>query len=343
MKRIATCFLVFLFTAISAFAQTSIDKPAATIKLVKQEVISVRQLRTDVEKLENSVGVKLTLDQRKDVLDARINSMLFLQFCEREKISVSEAQVNAALSQLRSQLGTAATDADLEKSLRASGVFVDPATFVRQRLLFETYIQTKRQDELKVALKAPTADEILKAYDLAKASLVRPDTIRISVIYVDTKGKTNAEIAKAKELINSISVSLKSNPTKFDEYVLRASDQAGYKAIPSMYLEKTQQSKSIFGDEFFNAAFQANVGEITPVIETPVGYRIVRVNEFLAQKQLTLSDPVPGNQNLTVQEFLAIQLASEKQQAFLNKAEADLIEALRKEATIKIYSENLNW
>jgi parvulin-like peptidyl-prolyl isomerase len=110
-----------------------------------------------------------------------------------------------------------------------------------------------------------------------------------------------------------------------------------------MYLEKTQQSKSIFGDEFFNAAFQANVGEITPVIETPVGYRIVRVNEFLAQKQLTLSDPVPGNQNLTVQEFLAIQLASEKQQAFLNKAEADLIEALRKEATIKIYSENLNW
>jgi hypothetical protein len=44
-----------------------------------------------------------------------------------------------------------------------------------------------------------------------------------------------------------------------------------------------------------------------------------------------------------VQEFLAIQLASEKQQAFLNKAEADLIEALRKEATIKIYSENLNW
>jgi len=27
----------------------------------------------------------------------------------------------------------------------------------------------------------------------------------------------------------------------------------------------------------------------------------------------------------------------------LNKAEADLIEVLRKEATIKIYSENLNW
>jgi len=67
------------------------------------------------------------------------------------------------------------------------------------------------------------------------------------------------------------------------------------------------------------------------------------VNEFLPQKQLTLSDTVPGNQNLTVQEFLAIQLSNEKQQAFLTKAETDLIESLRKEATIKIYTENLNW
>ncbi len=343
MKRLTTWLMVFACTAMPIFAQTSIDKPAATLKLTKQEVISVRQLRADIERLENATGVKLTVDQRKDVLDARINSMLFLQFCEREKISVSDAQVNAALAQLKSQLGSNATDADLEKSLRASGVFVDPAVYVRQRLLFETYVRLRKQDEMKSALKAPTADDILKAYDVAKASLVRPDTIRISVIYVDTKGKSDAEIEKAKDLINGISAALKANPSKFDEYVLRAGDAAGYKAIPSLYLEKTQQSKSIFGEAFFNAAFQAKTGEITSVIQTPTGFRIVRVNEFMAQKQLTLSDPVPGNQNLTVQEFLAMQLASEKEQTFLNKVEADLIESLRKEATIKVYTENLSW
>ncbi len=343
MKKVTTWLMVFACAAMPIFAQTSIDKPAATLKLTKQEVISVRQLRADIERLENATGVKLTVDQRKDVLDARINSMLFLQFCEREKISVSDAQVNAALAQLKSQLGSNATDADLEKSLRASGVFVDPAVYVRQRLLFETYVRLRKQDEMKSALKAPTADDILKAYDVAKASLVRPDTIRISVIYVDTKGKSDADIQKAKELINGISAALKANPSKFDEYVLRAGDAAGYKAIPSLYLEKTQQSKSIFGEAFFNAAFQAKAGEITPVIQTPTGFRIVRVNEFMAQKQLSLSDPVPGNQNLTVQEFLAMQLASEKEQTFLNKVEADLIESLRKEATIKVYTENLSW
>ncbi|MEN6491508.1 MAG: peptidyl-prolyl cis-trans isomerase [Rectinema sp.] len=343
MKRMTTWLMVFTFAAMPLFAQTSIDKPAATFKLTRQEVISVRQLRADIDRLENATGAKLTVDQRKDVLDARINSMLFLQFCEREKISVSDAQVNAAVAQLRSQLGSNATDADLEKSLRASGVFVDPAIYVRQRLLFEMYVRTQKQDEMKTVLKAPTADEILKAYDLAKVSLVRPDTIRIGVIYADTKGKSDADIAKAKDLMNGISTALKANPSKFDEYVLRASESAGYKAIPSLYLEKTQQSKSIFGDAFFNAAFQAKTGEITPVIQTPTGFRIVRVNEFIAQKQLTLSDPVPGNQNLTVQEFLAMQLASEKEQTFLNKTEADLIDSLRKEATIKVYAENLTW
>jgi parvulin-like peptidyl-prolyl isomerase len=339
----ATWLIVFGFVAVPLFAQTSIDKPAATFKLIKQEVISVRQLRADIDRLENATGAKLTTDQRKDVLDARINSMLFLQFCEREKISVSDAQVNAALAQLKSQLGTNATDTDLEKSLRASGVFVDPAIYVRQRLLFETYVQTKKQDELKNALKAPTADDILKAYDLAKASLVRPDTIRISVIYADTKGKSDSDIAKSKDLMNGISTALKSNPSKFDEYVLRAGDAAGYKAIPSLYLEKTPQSKSIFGDDFFTTAFQTKTGEITSVIQTPAGFRIVRVNEFIAQKQLTLSDTVPGNQNLTVQEFLAMQLASEKEQSFLNRMESDLIDSLRKEATIKVYTENLTW
>lgn len=343
MKKLATWLVMFGCAAVSLFAQTSIDKPAATFKLTKQEVISVRQLRTDIDRLENATGAKLTVDQRKDVLDARINSMLFLQFCEREKISVSDAQVNAALVQLKAQLGSNASDADLEKSLRASGVFVEPSVYVRQRLLFETYIQIQKKDELKTALKAPTADDILKAYDLAKASLIRPDTIRISVIYVDTKGKSDADIAKAKEAINGVSAALKANPSKFDEYVLRAGDAAGYKAIPSVYLEKTQQSKSIFGEAFFNAAFQAKTGEITPVIQTPTGLRIVRVNEFMAQKQLTLSDTVPGNQNLTVQEFLAMQLASEKEQSFMNKTESDLIESLRKNATIKVYTENLNW
>ncbi|HEY9055421.1 MAG TPA: peptidyl-prolyl cis-trans isomerase [Rectinemataceae bacterium] len=341
MKKILSA--LFLACALSSWAQTTIDKPAATIKLSRQEVISVRQIRADVERLEKASGLKFSFEQIKQVLEARVNSLLFVQFCEREKISVSDAEVNKALAQLKASLGAKATDADLENSLRASGVFVEPKVYVRQRLLFETYAEQRKADELKEALAPPTADEILKAYDLAKAALVRPDTMRVSILYVDTRGKSEADIKKGKETITSIGSALKLNPAKFDEYVLRSGAASGYLSIPSFYLEKTNQNKTVFGAELFDAVFKLKPGEISPVIESPTGFRIVRSNEFLPQKQLGLSDLVPGNQSMTVQDFIAYQVAGEKEAKFMEKIETDLIQKLRSEASIKIFEENLKW
>ena len=335
---------LFALVSLAAIgAQTTIDKPAATIKLIKQEVISVRQIKTDVQRLEKAAGITFTAEQIKQVLDARINSLLFVQFCEREKISVSDTDISNALAQMKASLGAKATDADLESQLRASGVFVEPKVYVRQRLLFETYVQTKRKDELKAILVAPSADEILKAYDLAKASLVRPDTMRVSILYVDTRLKSDADAKKAKDTLQSVASALKVNPTKFDEYMLRSGDAAGYKSIPSLYIEKTAQNKSLFGEDLFDVVFKLKAGDISGMVESPTGYRIVRANEFLPQKQLGLADPVPGNQNMTIQQFIAYQVASAKEAQFMDKLEADLITKLRGEASIKTFDENLKW
>jgi hypothetical protein len=343
MKRILLPALFAIVGLGALGAQTTIDKPAATIKLTRQEVISVRQIRADVERLEKASGLTFTAEQRKQVLDARINSLLFVQFCEREKIVVTDADVSGAFTQMKASLGPKATDADFENQLRASGVFVEPKVYIRQRLLFENYVQTKRAAELKAALQQPTADEILKAYELAKSSLVRPDTLRVSVLYVDTRGKSDADAKKAKATLDGISAALKVNPDKFDEYALRASDAAGYKAISSLYLEKTNQNRTLFGAELFDAAFKLKAGDISAVVQSPTGYRIMRANEFLPQKQLGLSDTVPGNQNMTIQQFIAYQVASDKEAKFMDKLEADLIAKLRSEAVIKSYDDNLKW
>jgi len=66
-------------------AQTTIDKTVATIKLAKTEAISQRQLKSDVENLQKATGTTFSPEQIKQVLDARINSLLFVQYCEREK------------------------------------------------------------------------------------------------------------------------------------------------------------------------------------------------------------------------------------------------------------------
>jgi len=342
IKRFLVAFLLLSSLALVG-AQTAIDKPAATIKLVRQEVISVRQLKSDVEKLEKVTNTKWTSDQIRVVLDNRINSMLFLQYCEREKISVSDTEVNNALMQMKASLGANATDADLEKALQSSGVFVEPKTYVKQRLLFETYIKLRRADDLKAAMVQPTADEILKAYDLAKSSLVQPDTMRVSVIYVDTRGSSDADAKKAKAVLDSVAAVLKTNPSKFDEYVLRAGDAAGYKAIPSLYIEKTSQNRTLYGSDFFDTVFKLKTGEISGVVQSTTGYRIIRANDFVPQKQLGLSDTIPGNENVTVQQYIAYQLMNDKQAKFLSDAEADLVAKIRKEATIKVFDENLKW
>jgi len=343
MNRRILPVLFFVMSVAILGAQTSIDKPAATIKLTRQEVISVRQLKSDVEKLEKVTNTQWTADQIRVVLDNRINSMLFLQYCEREKITVSDTEVNNVLAQMKTSIGAKATDADLEKALQSSGVFVEPKAYVRQRLLFETYIKLKRPDDLKAVMVQPTADEILKAYDLAKSSLVRPDTMRVSVLYVDTRGKSDADAKKAKSVLDSIASALKTNPAKFDEYVLRAGDAAGYKAIPSLYIEKTSQNRTLYGSDLFDAIFKLKTGDVSSVVESPTGYRIVRTNEFLPQKQLGLADTVPGNESVTVQQYIAYQLMNEKQSKFLADAEAELVAKLRKEATIKVFDENLKW
>ena len=87
IKRVLPGILLFgLLQLLSA--QTTIDKTVATIKLVKTEAISQRQLKSDVESLQKASGTTFSSEQIKQVLDARINSLLFVQYCEREKISV---------------------------------------------------------------------------------------------------------------------------------------------------------------------------------------------------------------------------------------------------------------
>lgn len=345
MKRLSSLAVLFTLAIAGAFAQTTIDKPAATIKLSKQEIISVRQIKADVDKLEKATGQKMKPEQIRQVLEARVNSMLFVQFCDREKITVQDAAITQRLAQLKAEIGGQnVSDADLERAMQAEGIFVDPKTYARQRLLFSAYVQAKKAAELKASQVPPTVEEIMKAYDLAKSTLVRPDTIRASVLFIDLRNKSDDDRKKAREVLKAVAATLKLNPEKFDEYMLRGRDgSAGYKSLSSIYVEKTPQGSNLYGKDFFDFAFKQKNGDVSGLIESASGMQIVRINEFLPQKQLGLTDPIPGDQNTTVSEYLAYELTVQKQSEFMDKVEADLIAQLRKDATIKIYEENLSF
>jgi parvulin-like peptidyl-prolyl isomerase len=342
MKRLLIAAMAA--SALSLAAQTTIDKPAATIKLTKQEVISVRQFKADVEKIEAAIGQKLPDDKRRELLDNKINSMLFVQYCEREKIAVSEADVTAAVAQMKSSVGQNVSDADLETALRGQGVFLDPRSYSRQQLLMRNYLQQKRAADLK-AIQQPGADEILKSYELAKSQLIRPDTVRTSVLYVDLRSLSGEQKTKAAEAFRQAVARLKSDPGKFDELMLRASEpNAAYKATASVYVEKTPSFLQLYGQLFLDTVFKMKPGELSGVIENEAGLQVVRLNEFLPQKQLGLADPVPGQANgATIQDWLVYQIVQQRQAELLERIQSELVAQLRKEATVKIIEENLKF
>ncbi len=343
MKRSILAVLLGVIAVSAVFAQTPIDKPAATIKLVRSEVISVRQLKADIEKIEASLGKKLSTEQRRQLLDGKIDSQLFLQYCEREKIVVSDSEVTAALTQMRQQLGTGADDAKLEIALRSQGVLLDAKSYAKQQLLLSSYLKSRKAEDLK-AIKDPTSDEILKAYELYKSQLVRPDTIRASVLYVDFRAMSAEDKKKSADALRQVASQIKSSPSKFDEFLLRAADPGSlYKSSSNFYVEKTPQAVTVYGSLFVDQAFKMKAGEVSEILENEAGIQIVRVNEVLPQKLLSLTDPLPGNPNATVQDYLRYQLGNQKQGAVLEKIQSELHDALRKEGSVKVFEENLNF
>ena len=144
MKRSILVVLLCLVAAFAGIAQTTIDKPVATLKLIRQEVISARQFKSSVEKIEATVGQKLTAEQRKQYLDKMIDDLLFMQFCEREKILVSDAEISAALSQMKSSLGPGADDTKLEIALRGQGIFLDARSYAKEQLLLQSYLKNRK-------------------------------------------------------------------------------------------------------------------------------------------------------------------------------------------------------
>ena len=85
------------------------------------------------------------------------------------------------------------------------------------------------------------------------------------------------------------------------------------------------------------------VGDVSAVIENEAGLQVVRVNEILPQKMLTLTDPLPNNPNATVQDYIKYMLATKKQQEVLGKIQDELHDILRKSSEVKIFTENLTF
>ena len=347
MKRISLFILFSCLLAAWGFAQADLQ-PAAIVNLIRSEPITVKQFRTEVERMEKNAQQTLSKDDRLRILDVMINERLVIQAAERDKVTVADNELNPQINQLRTQMaqtiGRQPTDAEFATAIR-NETGLELAAFrdqMRRQLIIQKYLSVKKKDVLE-SHKEPTEAEIVSMFNLTKSQFVRPDTVRFSMIQVDY-GVDAAAKTKARDLANRLVREIGSNPTKFDEVVLRGqAPNSGYKAGDGGYLPRNLDAARIVGQEFMNTAFSIKQGEVSKLMEGAMGYQVIKITETYTQKNLDLDDIFQLGTNMTVRNYIRTIMAQEQQNEIIAKATQELVTELRTGKTFQIFDRNLVW
>ncbi|MDR0450346.1 MAG: SurA N-terminal domain-containing protein [Treponema sp.] len=370
MKRFLVAFSLCFFVSSLSFAQIDLQT-IAVVKLTKSEPITVKQVKNEAEQYVKAALIQetgrqpsadelnkalqgLSLDDKRQVLNLLINEKLTLQAAERDRVSISENEVNQQINALRSQLarniGKQPTDAEFSLAIRNQMGMELPVyrDMVRRQLLMQKYLVEKKQNVLN-GFKNPTDEDILTEYKLRETQLVRPRTVRFSMIEIPY----GSDKAKARELANRLMREINGSPAKFDEAVVKGqTPSSGYRAGDGGYLPMIPQAQAAAGKEFIDTAFSLKQGEVSKLIENTRAYQIFKITESYEKKDLELDDlyQLGGIRtaegqivNWTVKDYLYNGLLQQRQAEALQKATQELVVELRRGNPFTIDEKLLNW
>jgi parvulin-like peptidyl-prolyl isomerase len=354
MKRLSFAVLFLLGGLGAVFAQSD-AQTVAMVEVIKKEPITVRQLKAELAPLEQARGLPYTVAERRAALDELVNQKLILQAAERDRLAVSENEIDAALRDyLAQQNGRALTDAEYSQAIQQAGANV-PAIRqqISRQLLMQKYLMSKKQTQIN-AVRQPTDTDVVNWYNLNKAKMVRPDMVRINLISVPY-GPDSASKARAKGVVDGLILEIGGSPSKFDEAVLKGraanagapaanAGEAGYVSTRGFYVSRTPEVQRAVGEKFLTIAFSLKQGEVSPLIENDLAYQLIKVTEFYPQKSLELDDIMDPANPVIVRQYIRQGIMTERAQSAVDQALRELITDLRKPRNaVTVYEQYLNW
>jgi hypothetical protein len=351
--------LLGLHSGASLYAQTDFQT-VATVKLTKTEPITVKELKNEIEPIEKATGEKLNLAQKREVLDGLINQRLALQAADRDRVTVSENEVNQQLDELRAQMtqstGKRPTDIEFAAAVKEqSGM--DLTAFraqAKKMLTVQKYLMEKKRSTFE-ALKPPTDAEIEKEYADMKSQadgarqLTQDETMQFAAIVFPWD--RDADKAKARSGADALAKEINGSVAKFDEKLNQPSND--YRATPGGIIQKNRQAQTQVGQAFMDVAFalkydpKTGATEVSRVLEVPTGtakgFYIIKPTAKYPFKNPLGIDDFMVQYNTTVRNFIRVLLSQEKQQEALRVAQEELIAELRKGNPFTINEQYLNF
>ena len=358
MKR-KVSFIIMLVACLSfTLSASSLSAPAATVNLIRNKAITVQELNKELEGYAEA-GVETTA---MDALQSMINTEVFLQGAERDGVSISDRQIDVIYNQVYQSAVQAAAQQGLSLSIedfeaeviKQIGSVAEYKETLKKQQIIQSYLMQERGDEIN-STSMPTEAEIKSFYRQNQQQFFQPECVKLSHIFIPTFMTDNpdneVEVAQVDEL-NAASLAriteaydkISAGELTFEKAVSIYSQDGGSNGrggdIGWLTMNNTEARRG-WGDDFCDTVLSMDDGEVSGVLQSYMGYHIVKVTVHLDAKLLSLTDTVSPEDTQTIQDYIGQVLYNQKAQMAMSKALQDMTAELRSEARIRIlYKEN---
>jgi peptidyl-prolyl cis-trans isomerase SurA len=339
-------FSIFLVTVLANAGAQLLDTTLATVRLTETEVVYERALTQQISLLEAQFGQTLNAQQKREILESRINSILVNQAARRENLQASDQEIQNAIALQKQALGVQISDAEYQRLVvEQTGISWDAyRDQLADRILQEKYIVFARPN-LGQNLPQPSEEEIQTVYEENAQSFLSPAMSGVSHIFIPTGNLSAADKQAARSRMDEYSRRIRNGGAgEYDAIVRESLDDPGFTGGDLGYIISGDQAAlQSLGSAFVQQVLALRQGQISGVLESAAGYHIVKVNDRRSPRLLELSDPLLPGQSITVRQNIVSYIMNNRQQQALINALNEIIAELREEAEIRIFEQNLPW
>ena len=304
MRKIIPAFVILMFYTALAWSAV-VDK---IVVVVNSEIITQREVDVilgpvygqyrNIYKGEELIG-KLE-DIREKILKQLIEDRLILSEAKKQNITVEEKDIDAKINEIKGQVGS---ERELEAMLNEQNI-----TLNELRARYKEKILIRKLIDQRVGAKIIiTPLEVKNYYSEHKDDFLQPEEVKLRSILIKPKKESGGE-AGALELIRDIMKRLKEG-CDFEGLAKEYSGSPGASEGGVMgYIKKGDLMPQI--EEI---VFNLKEGQISGIIQSPLGYHIFKVDEKKVRRTKELPEV---RQN--IEEFLYREKVNQRLKSWID-------------------------
>jgi len=303
-------------------AVPAVDKLIVTVNGVKimQSQIDER-IKPQVDRYA-SRGSKPTEAMLSSLRTREVNNMIREKLVEEQikqaGVKVADAQVQTKVDEIAKSRNQTAEQFFSE--LAKQGLAEDMIRVqIKKGIGFEKVMKKEDKDgELKVA-----DEDAKKFYDENPQHFKTPEMVKASHILIRTENLDEAGKAEARKKIDDLLVRVKAKEDFVELAVAHSEDPTAKtkKGDVGFFPKQAMPGRRAMVEEFSNAAFALQPGQISDVVETKFGYHIIKVTDRKPAEEKSFEEEKDG-----ILQYLKVQ----KQKVFSKK----ILDKLMSEAKI---------